>query len=80
MKKEFIRINNRILDYKEYIKEVEWLRYDIKRKITTILEKEFMVVEEFEEKYDRLHMIFYNKLLDIRIEIECLKQTTEKFI
>jgi hypothetical protein len=79
MKKEFIKFNSMILDYKRYIKEVEWLRYDVKKKIISILDKEFIVVEEFEEGYDRLHMVFYNKMFDIKIEIECLKKTKEVF-
>jgi hypothetical protein len=80
MKKEFINVNNAIFDYKKYVKEVEWLRHDIKQKISDILEKDFILVEKFEESYDKLHMVFYNKKIDIRIEVECLKQTPERFI
>ena len=80
MSNKIINVNENFFDYKRYIKEVEWLRYDIKRRIIGILEKEFILVEKFEERYDKLHMIFYNKRIDLRIEVECLKQSPEKFV
>lgn len=80
MNKEFITVNKAIFDYKEYIKEVEWLKFEVKKRIIILLEKDFMLLEEFEERYDSLHMIFYNKRLDIRLNVECVKKTREEFI
>ena len=39
MRKEFIKVNRSIFYYKEYVREVEWLKYDVKRKILGILDK-----------------------------------------
>jgi len=80
MKNEFIKINKSIFDYKQYIKEVEWLKWEVKKKIIALLEKDFLLLEEFEERYDSLKMVFYNKRMDIRINVECLKNTPERFV
>ena len=80
MKKEFITVNKIIFDYKQYIKEVEWLKWEIKKRIIALLEKDFMLLEKFEERYDSLHLVFYNKRLDLRLNVECIKKTKEEFI
>jgi hypothetical protein len=80
MKKEFIKIDKSIFDYKQYIKEVEWLKWEVKKRIISLLEKDFLLLEDFEERYDSLHLVFYNKKLDLRINVECIKQTPERFI
>ena len=80
MNKEFITVNKAIFDYKEYIKEVEWLKWEVKKRIITLLEKDFLLLEEFEERYDSLRMVFYNKRLDIRLDVECIKKAKESFI
>ncbi|MBR9691001.1 hypothetical protein GOV08_04930 [Candidatus Woesearchaeota archaeon] len=77
---QFIKINNSIFDYKQYIKEVEWLKWNVKQRLLDILDKDFVTVEEFEESYDKLNITFYNKRLDIRLEVECFKQSEETFV
>jgi len=80
MKNEFIKVNKSIFYYKQYIREVEWLRYNVKRKVLHLLDKEFVVVKNFEEDYDKLKISFYNTRLDIIIHIECFKKSNEIFV
>ena len=80
MKTEFIKVNKTIFDYKAYIREVEWLKFDIKRRILDLLEKDFIKLEEIEETYDQLFLKLYNKRLDLHLHVECKKQSREIFV
>lgn len=80
MRKEFIKVNKSIYYYKQYVREVEWLKYNVKRRILDSLDKEFIVVKDFEESYDRLRICLYNKNLDLAIDIECFKRDRETFV
>lgn len=80
MKYEFVKVNNTILDFRRYIKEVEWIKYNIKRKILDLIAKDFIVVKEAEERYDHLNLVLYNKRVDIEIHIECHKKSKESFV
>ena len=80
MKKEFVKVNKSIFYCKRYIQEVEWLKYEVKRKITDILEKDFIKIEEFEESFDKLHIVLYNERLDIKLEVDCIKKQPMVFV
>lgn len=80
MKERFVKINGNIIDYKQYIREVEFLKYEIKRRILDLLEKEFIILKNVEENEFNLMLTLYNKRLDLRFEIECAKLKPLKFI
>ena len=80
MRRQFVKINGKILDYKEYLKEVDFLKYDIKRRILDILEKDFVILNRAEETELKLMLRLYNRKLDLYFEIECSKLKPLKFI
>lgn len=80
MQKQFIKINGRIIDYKDYIKEVDFLKYEIKRRILDLLEKDFITLKYVEENNLTLLLKLYNKNLDLYFEIECSKLKPFKFV
>lgn len=80
MNKEFIKIRKTVYDYKQYIREVEFLKYDIKKRLLDIMDNDFIKVEEFEENYNSLFIKFYNERLDLNFEVQCFKKTNELFV
>lgn len=76
----FIKVNKKIMEYKQYTEEVEWLREDIKKKIFELFKKNFEVLQTFEESYDSQYMLLYNSKLDMQVEIELYKREEEKFV
>lgn len=80
MRKQFVKINGKIFDYKDYIKEVDFLKYEIKRRILDILEKDFITLKCVDEDKFSLTLKLYNKKLDIYFEIMCKKSKPLHFI
>lgn len=80
MNNEFIKIRKTVYEYKRYIREVEFLKYDIKKRLLDIMDNEFIKVEEFEENYNSLFIKFYNEKLDLNFEVQCFKKTNELFV
>lgn len=80
MQKQFIKLNGKIIDYKDYIKEVDFLKYEIKRRILDLLEKDFIKLKCVEEDSLKLSLKLYNKKLDLYFEIECTKLNPLHFV
>ena len=68
--KMFVKINKTIFDEKEYIKEVIWLKNNTKRKLIDLMEKDFILINNFEKSFDHLKLELYNKRFGISINFE----------
>jgi hypothetical protein len=81
MKQEFITINNTILDYDEYVKNIILLKNYLKNKV-----KEFMFSENFvlttnkNITYHSSGLTFYNQEKDLEVEINIRKKNNEIFV
>lgn len=81
MKQEFITINNTILDYDEYVKNIILLKNYLKNRI-----KEFMFSESFvlmnnrNGTYHSSSLTFYNQEKDLELEINIKKKNNEVFV
>ena len=67
---QFVKVSNRILDEKNYISEIMWLKYETKRKLITLLDKEYIKIEDFEKSYYHFKVKLHNEKLDTYIDME----------
>jgi hypothetical protein len=78
---DFIQINNTILDYSEYVKNVIILKTYLKHRfIELLLEEGFSLEEETSRTYSNLEVLFYNKDEDIEVKIKVSKRNKEDFV
>jgi len=79
--KEFISINNTILDYDEYVKTVILLKNFLKNKVKELLFKEgFVLTTNKNLRYDKTDLTLYNKELDVEITLKLKKKNKEVFV
>jgi hypothetical protein len=66
----FVKINKTIYDEKQYIKEVIWLKNDTKRRLVDLLNKDYILINNFENSFNHIKLQLYNKKLGINIYFE----------
>jgi hypothetical protein len=75
---KFIKIDDRISDYDDYLKEVKWMK-----KLFVIDLKEyfgnfgFKIIKKSNKNFN---IVFYNKDLDLLLELKMNKKTKKKFV
>jgi hypothetical protein len=81
MKQEFITINNTILDYDEYVKNIILLKNYLKNKLKEFLFSEnFVLTDNHNSKYHESSLVFYNQEKDLELEIKVRKKNNEVFV
>jgi hypothetical protein len=81
MKKEFIRVNDAILDYEVYIKEVKWLLGHVSSRLCDVaLQQGFVIIKCAEQNYAQTILIMINIEKDIIIELNIRKNNAEEFV
>jgi len=71
---KFIKLNNTILDYREYLRKIVLLKNYLRIALSEILD-----MNNF-ERMDREGLVFYNKNLDLELEISIRKKGKEEFV
>jgi len=71
---KIIKIANRYLEEKQYIREVLWLKYDVKRRLLDLLDQEFIILKDVEKSFDHLALRLYNENLNLNLEFEFKSQ------
>jgi hypothetical protein len=80
MKKEFININDSILDYEKYIKDVMLLKAYLKKTLAeAAIMNGFEVMKNENPRYCETTLILFNKKKDLELELTINKKTEEKF-
>lgn len=81
MKHEFITINNTILDYDEYVKNIILLKNYLKNKLKDFMFSEnFVLTENRNTNYHEAGLAFYNNEKDLEVEIIIKKKNEEVFV
>jgi len=81
MKQEFISINNTILDFDDYVKNVILLKNYLKNRLKEFLFSEnFVLTGNSNSKYHEASLTFYNQEKDIELELRIRKKNTEVFV
>ena len=78
---DFIQVNNSVLDYSEYIRNVLLLKNYMKhRMIEALLEEGFKMELEKSSSYHQTELVFYNAVRDLEVKISFNKREKELFI
>jgi len=81
MKNDFINVNECILDYDEYVKNIILLKNYLKNKLTDLMaEQGFEVVLNKSNKYHSAELVFYSKEKDLEAVFLVRKRRKEKFV
>ena len=81
MEKEFLSINNSIIDYYEYQRETVLLKNYLKIRFKEILLKEGFKLETCKsKKYDSMRLAFYEQEKDFEVKIIVRKRSKEEFV
>jgi hypothetical protein len=81
MKHEFIQINQSVLDYSEYIKNVLLLKHYLVSKIAEIILLEnFQLAKRENSTYSHSTLTFYNAKKDLEVTISIRKRKQEIFV
>jgi len=71
---KFIKLNETILDYREYLRKIFLLKNYLKIALSEILD-----MNNF-ERLDKEGLVFYNENLDLELEILIKKKGKEEFV
>ena len=70
----FIKLNETILDYREYLRKIILLKNYLRLALSELLD-----MNNF-ERMDKEGLVFYNKNLDLELEILIRKKEKEEFV
>jgi hypothetical protein len=81
MKNDFISVNECILDYDEYVKNIILLKNYLKNKLNDLMaEQGFEVVLNRNSKYHSAELVFYSKEKDLEAIFLMRKRRKEEFV